>query len=329
MKFLNKEMAPLGMGCWPIGGEMYAGEASLGYTNVDDAESLRTIHAALDHGITLFDTAAAYGAGHSERLLGKALKGRDDTVVVTKIGIGVDEDSRQLTFNDSDPARVLPAIEDCRRRLDRDCIDAVLLHINTLDVDDAAPIFDVMDAACEAGLIGGYGWSTDFSERASVFARRERFVAVEHAMNVFVAPPRIQAVTQAHGLTALIRSPLAMGLLTGKYGADTKMRADDIRASDAMVIKYYQDGRPNPAFLEVLDDVRELLQTDGRTLVEGALGWLWAKGENVVPLPGARTVEQITGLASALQHGPLPAHVMDELEGLIDRTDDQGPEREL
>ncbi len=205
MDFLNKEIAPLGMGCWPIGGEMYAGDASLGYTNANDAESLRTIHAALDHGITLFDTAAAYGAGHSERLLGQALKGRSDAVVVTKIGIGVDEETRQLTFDDSDPSRVRPALEACRRRLDRECIDAVMLHINTLDVDDAAPIFDEMDAACDAGVIGGYGWSTDFSESASVFAGRERFVAVEHAMNVFVAPPRIQAVTQAHGLTALIR----------------------------------------------------------------------------------------------------------------------------
>ncbi len=120
-----------------------------------------------------------------------------------------------------------------------------------------------------------------------------------------------------------------MGLLTGKYDATTKMRAGDIRASDAMVIKYYKDGRPNPAFLETLGAVRELLQTDGRTLVEGALGWLWAKGDNVVPIPGARTVEQISGLASALAHGPLPSDVMDEIEALMDRTDDLGPEREL
>ena len=90
MTDLTNTTAPLGMGCWPIGGAMFHGDTSLGYTGADDAESLRTIHAALEGGITLFDTAAAYGAGHAERLLGKALKDRPEAVIVTKIGIGIE-----------------------------------------------------------------------------------------------------------------------------------------------------------------------------------------------------------------------------------------------
>ena len=70
MNFLGSNITPLGMGCWPIGGTMYAGSKSLGYTGSDDTTSLATIHAALDHGTTLFDNAAAYGKGHSEKLLG-------------------------------------------------------------------------------------------------------------------------------------------------------------------------------------------------------------------------------------------------------------------
>ena len=81
---------------------MFAGEQSVGYTNADDAESVRTIHAGLDAGITLFDTAAAYGAGHSERLLGQALKGRE-ALVVTKIGIAIDE--KQTDHRGRDGAR--------------------------------------------------------------------------------------------------------------------------------------------------------------------------------------------------------------------------------
>jgi aryl-alcohol dehydrogenase-like predicted oxidoreductase len=153
MKFLNTDIKPLGMGCWPIGGAMYSGDKSLGYTQADDATSLRTLHAAFDRGITLFDTAAAYGAGHAERLLGQAFKGRSDIQIVTKIGIAVDEDTRQLTFGDTDPARVLPAIDDCLRRLGRDHVDLVLLHDNALPVAEAEPIFDQMEAARQAGKI--------------------------------------------------------------------------------------------------------------------------------------------------------------------------------
>ena len=74
MKFLNKEIAPLGMGCWPIGGPMFSGSQSLGYSNTNDDESIRTIHAALAGGITLFDTAAAYGAGHAQDVCGRPHK---------------------------------------------------------------------------------------------------------------------------------------------------------------------------------------------------------------------------------------------------------------
>jgi len=81
MDILGKTFAPLGMGCWPIGGEMYRDGQTVGYSRSDDAESIRTIHAALDHGVTLFDTAAAYGTGHAEQLLAQALKGRDAIVV--------------------------------------------------------------------------------------------------------------------------------------------------------------------------------------------------------------------------------------------------------
>ena len=85
MTIETENQPTLGMGCWPIGGEMYSGDGtSLGYTNTDDAESLRAIHAALANGISLFDTAAAYGAGHSERLLARALKQAPDAKIVTK-----------------------------------------------------------------------------------------------------------------------------------------------------------------------------------------------------------------------------------------------------
>ncbi|MEL6641950.1 MAG: aldo/keto reductase, partial [Pseudomonadota bacterium] len=216
MQFLNQTIAPLGMGCWPIGGAMYAGDTALGYTGADDKTSLRTIHAALDHGITFFDTAAAYGTGHSEVLLGQALKGRPEALVATKIGFQIDETTKQIDGPDNSPANVMPAINACLRRLDRDCIDLLLLHQNARPIDEANAMFDEMEKARNLGKIRSYGWSTDFSESAAALAGRDGFVAVEHAMNVFIDTPRIQSTLLKHDLTPLIRSPLAMGLLSGK-----------------------------------------------------------------------------------------------------------------
>lgn len=320
MKFLESDISPLGMGCWPIGGRMYCGEQSLGYTRANDDVSLRTIHAALDCGITLFDTAAAYGAGHSERLLGKALKHRPDAVIVTKIGVGIDEARRQISFDPFTPDQVSGAVDGCLSRLERDRIDLLLLHVNDMPTDQAEAIFEELDRLTEAGKLRAYGWSTDFAQSASTVSNRANFRAVEYAMNVFFDAPRMQKVVQDNALLSLIRSPLAMGLLSGKYDQNTVLASDDIRASDEVWMEYYQNGRANPDFMQKLDAVRDLLTSDGRTLVQGALGWLWGQSETHVPIPGARTEEQITGIAGALSFGALLADVMNEIETLIQRN---------
>ena len=318
MKFLDTEIAPLGMGCWPIAGAMYGPDGtSLGYSNSDDAESIKAIHAALDNGISLFDTAAAYGAGHSERLLAKALKHRPDAVVVTKIGIGIDEQSKVLSFDDFEAAEVIPAIDACLRRLERDCVDVVMLHLNSLPPAQAEVLFDEMDKARLAGKIKSFGWSTDFTASAKAMASRPGFVAVEHAMHVLMDAPNMQQVVHDNDLYALIRSPLAMGLLSGKYTIDSSLPKGDIRTNNQDWTKYYIDGKPNPEYIERFNAVRELIQTDGRTAVQGALAWLWAKHPQNIPIPGARTVEQIEGLAAALSFGALPTAVMDEVDALV------------
>lgn len=327
MQFLDTEIAPLGMGCWPIGGPMFAGDEPLGYANADDAESIRAIHAALAAGITLFDTAAAYGAGHAERLLARALKGRPDSLIVTKIGIAIDEASRQLTGDEVAPEAVLPAIERCLSRLERDRIDLVLLHQNALPVVQAEAMFDQIDKAREAGKIRAYGWSTDFSKSVSAVAGRDGFIAVEHAMNVLLDAPTMQAVVRETGVTALIRSPLAMGLLTGKYGAESLMPADDIRSTSNPKTNYFQNARANPVFLAKLDPVRDLLRSGGRSLTQGALCWLWAKAGNNVPIPGARTVDQIEDIAGALHFGALPEDVVAQIEALVDREPEGAPDK--
>ncbi len=322
MKILDTDIAPLGMGCWPIGGTMFYGDQTSGYHGSDDTQSLRTIHAALDNGIRLFDTAAAYGTGHAERLLAQGLSGHPDAIVVTKIGLAIDEAARRIIGPDTDPDHVIPAIDRCLQRLQRDRIDIVLLHLNALPPDEAMPIFDAMETARQAGKIRAYGWSTDFSDSVKALAGRDAAIGIEHAMNVFFDAPAIQRTIEAEDRIAFIRSPLAMGLLSGKYDAATVMPKDDIRSTDQDFMAYYRGGKPNPELLSKLAAVRELLQTGGRTLVQGALCWLWAKSDRNMPLPGARTVAQMTETAGALAHGKLPPETMAEIETLIDREAD-------
>ena len=325
IEIMGQSIPRLGMGCWAIGGPFFAGADPLGYGAVDDAQSVRAIHAAVDLGIRLFDTADVYGAGHSEEVLGQALHGRDDVLIATKFGLRFDSATRQVTGPDPSPAYVRLAIEASLRRLRRERIDLVHLHLNGLTPEEAGPIFAALDEVRKAGTIGAFGWSTDFPASAEAMADRPGFVSVQHAMNLFVDAPSMLGVVERHGLVSFNRSPLAMGLLTGKFEADAAAPADDIRRNTYEWMAYFKDGRAVPAYVERLDAVRDLLQTDGRTLAQGALAWLWAKSERTLPIPGFRSVAQVRDNLGALDKGPLSAEVMQAIEAAIDREPEGAP----
>lgn len=326
MKLLDQVILPMGMGCWAIGGQFYAGSTPHGFPDIDDTESHRAIRATLDAGLRVFDTAAVYGTGHSELILGKALKTTPDAIIISKLGTAIDEDRRQVLHDETHPSEVLPAIERSLRRLNRDHVDIMLLHLNALDIEIARPIFEQMELARQAGKLRAYGWSTDVPESAKAMCDLEGFIAIEHAMNVFVDVPTIQKTVSENRLAAFLRSPLAMGLLTGKYGSTTVMPETDVRSVNNEKRDYFQDAKPAAWHLRNLAAIRELLQSDGRTLAQGALCWLLTKSERNVPVPGARTEKQAAENAAALAFGPLPKTVMDEIESLIERSS-EGPPR--
>ena len=123
------------------------------------------------------------------------------------------------------------------------------------------------------------------------------------------------------GITSVNRGPLAMGLLSGKFGADSRLPRDDVRGSGAgWLTAFDPDGRPRREFLDRLAAIREALTADGRTLVQGALGWIWARSERTIPIPGFKTVAQVEENAGALAHGPLPADRMQEVDALLGRV---------
>ena len=132
------------------------------------------------------------------------------------------------------------------------------------------------------------------------------------------------AVCEAHDLASVNNSPLAMGLLTGKYGAASRLAADDVRSSQPWV-EYFRDGRPAPEWLARLEAIRAVLSCGGRTPAQGALGWLLARSPRTVPIPGIRTVAQAEQNAAALRLGPLREEEMTEIAQLLRPASTSGP----
>lgn len=311
----------MGLGCWAIGGLAWRGDTPTGWGQVNDGESIQAIHRALDLGITFFDTADSYGAGHSERILGKALTGhRSQVIIATKFGNIFDEESRQSMGTSASPAYIRQACEASLRRLGSDTIDLYQFHHGGFDPIEAVEVRETLEQLITEGKIRSYGWSTDDPNRARVFAEGPGCTAVQHQMNVLEEAGQMVALCQELNLASINRGPLAMGLLAGKYGADSKLAADDVRGEKSPEwMVYFKDGRPNSEWLAKLDSIRQILTSGGRTLAQGALAWLWAYSPKSIPIPGFRTVAQVEENCGAMGLGPLTAGQMQEIDSLLGR----------
>jgi aryl-alcohol dehydrogenase-like predicted oxidoreductase len=182
----NIEISALGMGCWAIGGPFWGGDGTpSGWGEVDDNESIRAVHKALDLGVNFFDTANVYGAGHSERVLAKAFEGkRDQVVIATKFNAIFNEETRIVTGSDSSPAAIRQACEESLRRLNTDYIDLYQFHDNGFPPEKAQPVRDTLEALVKEGKIRTYGWSTDFPKSAEFFVQGENCSVIQLQLNV-------------------------------------------------------------------------------------------------------------------------------------------------
>ncbi len=309
------EVSALGMGCWAIGGPFaYADGRQSGWSRVDDAESIRALHRALDLGITFFDTSDVYGCGHSERILGQALRGRRDQVVIaTKFGRVFDEATRIISGTDASPAHIRAACEASLRRLETDHIDLYQFHLGDYEAAKAGQVRETLEDLVRAGKIRWYAWSTDDPARAQIFAEGAHCAAVQHRLNVFEDNPAILALCQTENLASINRSPLAMGLLAGKFHADSIFPEDDVRN------KWNLREGDIAERLGRLKSLRAILTRDGRTLVQAALGWLWARSSLTIPIPGFKTLQQVEENVGALRFGSLSDEQLKEIGVLLGR----------
>ncbi|MEQ4724250.1 aldo/keto reductase [Nonomuraea sp. B19D2] len=314
------EVSAIGLGCWAIGGPFLLRGMQDGWGAVDDDESARAINRAVDLGITLFDTADVYGTGRSERVLGRALGNRRDAVVIaTKFGYTYDEARKEITGTDTSAAYVQRACEASLARLGTDYIDLYQMHVGDVDTAAAEDVFAALESLVDKGMIRSYGWSTDDQERARRLAGQRGAAAVQFAINVLSDAPGMIEVCEETGLAGLARSPLAMGLLTGKFTAESRLPADDVRASGHSWVSYFRDGRPDQDSLDRLVAIREILTSGGRSLAQGALAWILARGDQMIPIPGFKSIAQVEENAAALDHGPLAPAQMGEIDALLAR----------
>lgn len=318
----NLEVSAMGLGCWAIGGpwdwlEADGSTGPVGWGQVDDAESIRAIHYALDAGINFFDTAANYGCGHSEQILSQALADRRDQVVIaTKFGYIVDEEKRIVAETENVVPRIRQECEDSLRRLKTDYIDLYQFHVGNFAPEKASAVCDVLETLVDEGKIRWYGWSTDNPEGARVFAQGEHCTAIQHVLNIQYDVPQMLAVCEEYDQASINRTCLGMGMLTGKFSRETTFPENDVRHGWDL-----QAERPAKN-LERIEAVKKLFADarDPRTPAQIALAWIWTRSDRTIPIPGFKTLAQVKENIQAMDFGLLSSEQMKEIDEIYERA---------
>lgn len=278
----------LGLGTWPMGGEWWGG--------TDDAESIRTIHRALDLGVTLFDTAEAYAAGHAEEVLGKALAGRRDRAIIAD----------KVAPNHFDPEQIEAAFEDSCRRLQTDYIDVYFLHWPNIDlpINQAMETLERLRAAGRIRAIGVSNFTSEEMRAASEYGTIDVLQPPYNMFWRFIEGDQLP-YCQDNGIGVMAYSGLAQGLLTGDLTRETTFAAGDQRPTTVL----FQPGVYERC-LDAVEELRPIAARAGLTVPQLAAAWLLSRPGVSTVLVGARTVAEIeenVGGAVTVDPGELAA----------------------
>jgi aryl-alcohol dehydrogenase-like predicted oxidoreductase len=271
------KVSAIGVGCMPMikgGNIMYGADA-------DPDEAIKTIHKAIDLGVTFFDTAQIYGPFQNEELVGEAIKGkRDGLVIATKFGFRFN--GNDITGTDGSAANARASVEGSLKRLGIDCIDLFYQH----RVDPGTPIEDTVGGLADLvkeGKIKHIGLSEAGPETLARAAKVAPITALQSEYSLWERDVEddILPTCRANGIGFVPYSPLGRGFLTGDFKSIDDLPANDWRRNDPRF-----QGDNFAANMKILDVMRGIADSHGVSLAQIALAWLLAQGDDIVPIPG-------------------------------------------
>ncbi|KAA1300152.1 MAG: aldo/keto reductase [SAR202 cluster bacterium] len=285
------ETSVIGYGGWPMGRGMYG--------DFDDDEAIRAARASYEEGVTLFDTAAVYGWGYGENLMGKALKGiRENVVLVTKGArewVRDNPDRRSATVSDSDPKRLLTSIDESLKRLQTDYIDLFLIHWPDHNRAFSEPM-DALEKAKAAGKIRYTGVSNFSVEMMAESRDSSPIVTNQIGYHIFDRRPEAEVMpfVKENGMGIMAYGSLSHGLLTGTWDADKTFSEDDWRRGGANFGINSWGPENLAANVAVVEKLKVIAADHGKTIPQLAIAWVLANETVSVALAGSVTPGEAT-----------------------------------
>jgi aryl-alcohol dehydrogenase-like predicted oxidoreductase len=291
------EVTVLGFGSLTIGGA---------FGPADDAISIEALHAAIDAGMNFIDTSDAYGAGHSETLIGKFLKDRSDRdqiILCTKGGNNMATGERNFA-----PAYIRGCVEGSLKRLGVEAIDVYLLHNPALDNLKAGDSFDVLESFKAQGKIKHWGVSVNTLAECDYTVACGQPAVMQMEYNLLEQEPEaVFAKAHQAGIGVIARVPLKRGMLSGRFNEQTTFAATDLRGRILSADRL-------PALVTKVQQIETAAARVGRPLAEIAVRFCVSNPHVAVTIPGIRTPEQARYNAAACE--PLPADIVEALRQL-------------
>lgn len=291
------KVSEIGFGGWAIGGGAHQ---TPGYGPTDDAQSIRALEAALEHGVTFIDTAASYGAGHSEELIGRVVSAeayRDFPVIIaTKAGMVRKEG--QPAYRDFSRASIEETVADSLHRLNRDTIDLLQLHNPSDEVLQQGDVFETLHRLKDAGKIRFAGVSVTSPDQGVMIIKMGEAASIIDTIQVVYnvlqqeARKELFPLAAQHNIGIIVREPLLNGLLTDKFHQNTVFPENDIRS------RKFAGGRLDIALRRV-NQIRFIQAGGDYSITEAALRFCLAEPAVATVIPGAKTPAQVEGNVKA------------------------------
>ena len=311
----GRQVGVIGLGAWQLGAD---------WGQVDEADALATLEAALEAGVNFIDTADVYGDGRSEQIIAKLLRAHAGAVAAGELTVATKMGRRVAQEPENYNAANFRAWTDrSRRNLGVDRLDLVQLHCPPDPVFASDEVFDALDALVEDETIAAYGVSVETCEQALSAIRRPHLASVQIILNAFRLKPLEQVLpaAEAAGVGIIARVPLASGLLSGRYTAATVFGADDHRNYNrhgaAFDVGETFSGVDYETGLEAVERLRPLVPGTASP-AQFALRWIVDQPGVSVVIPGARNAEQARANAAAEGLAPLGQDTQKAVQGIYD-----------